>query len=113
MARFTDDDDGVKSGNLYFSALINVESQPQGNVYVMAFVPRTKKSVIIAGINPVELGRVYIGEGSKDDEVKIGVERGAANPVFSDTPLKLNQTYLVVLRYEINSTEKGKDNVYL
>lgn len=39
MARFTDDDDGVKSGNLYFSALINVESQPQGNVYVMAFVP--------------------------------------------------------------------------
>lgn len=113
MARFTDDDDGVKSGNLYFSALINVESQPQGNVYVMAFVPRTKKSVIIAGINPVELGRVYIGEGSKDDEVKIGVERGAANPVFSDTPLKLNQTYLVVLKYEINSTEKGKDNVYL
>lgn len=113
MARFTDDDDGVKSGNLYFSALINVESQPQGNVYVMAFVPRTKKSVIIAGINPVELGRVYIGEGSNDDEVKIGVERGAANPVFSDTPLKLNQTYLVVLRYEINSTEKGKDNVYL
>lgn len=113
MARFTDDDDGVKSGNLYFSALINVESQPQGNVYVMAFVPRTKKSVIIAGINPVELGRVYIGEGSNDDEVKIGVERGSANPVFSDTPLKLNQTYLVVLRYEINSTEKGKDNVYL
>lgn len=113
MARFTDDDDGVKSGNLYFSALINVESQPQGNVYVMAFVPRTKKSVIIAGINPVELGRVYIGEGSNDDEVKIGVERGAANPVFSDTPLKLNQTYLVVLKYEINSTEKGKDNVYL
>lgn len=113
MARFTDDDDGVKSGNLYFSALINVESQPQGNVYVMAFVPRTKKSVIIAGINPVELGRVYIGEGSNDDEVKTGVERGAANPVFSDTPLKLNQTYLVVLKYEINSTEKGKDNVYL
>ena len=113
MARFTDDDDGVKSGNLYFSALINVESQPQGNVYVMAFVPRTKKSVIIAGINPVELGRVYIGEGNNDDEVKIGVERGSANPVFSDTPLKLNQTYLVVLRYEINSTEKGKDNVYL
>lgn len=49
MTRFTDDDEGVKSGNLYFSALINVESQPQGNVYVMAFVPRTKKSVIAAG----------------------------------------------------------------
>lgn len=113
MMRFTDDDEGVKSGNLYFSALINVESQPQGNVYVMAFVPRTKKSVIAAGINPVELGRLFIGEGTSDDEVKIGVERGAANPVFSDTPLKLNQTYLVVLRYEINSQDKGKDNVYL
>lgn len=97
MVKFTDNADGVKSGNIYFSALINVEAQPKGNVYVMSFVPRTKASEIAGGIAPTELGRLYIGEGDNADEVKVGIERGANNPVFATSPLKLNQTYLVVL----------------
>ena len=113
MVRFTDDDEGIKSGNVYFSAVINVESQPSGNVYVLALVPRTMKSVIAEGMNPVELGRLFIGKGDNDDEVKVGVERGGAKPVYSETPLKLNQNYLVVLKFEINAVDKGKDNVYL
>lgn len=111
MKRFTDNDDGIKTGNLYFSALINVEAAPaKGEVYSMAFVPRTKKSVIAEGINPVELGRLFFTKGENADDVKIGIERGGKNPVYSATPLKLNQTYLVVLRYEVNA---GGDNVYL
>ena len=113
MVRFTDDDEGVKSGNVYFSAVINVESQPSGNCYVLALAPRTNKSVITEGINPVELGRLYIGKGDNDDEVKVGVERGGAKPVYSANPLKLNQAYLVVLRYEINAQNPKYDNVYL
>lgn len=113
MVKFTDNADGVKSGNLYFSALINVEAQPKGNVYVMSFVPRTKTSEIAGGIAPTELGRLYIGEGDNADEVKVGIERGANNPVFATSPLKLNQTYLVVLRYEINAANPRQDNIYL
>lgn len=113
MVKFTDNADGVKSGNLYFSALINVEAQPKGNVYVMSFVPRTKASEIAEGITPTELGRLYIGESTNADEVKVGIERGAANPVFATAPLKLNQTYLVVLRYEINAANPRQDNIYL
>ena len=113
MVRFTDDDEGVKSGNVYFSAVINVESQPSGNAYVLALAPRTKKSVIAEGMNPVELGRLFIGKGDNDDEVKVGVERGGSNPVYSANPLKLNQTYLVVLRFEINAQNPKYDNVYL
>lgn len=113
MVKFTDNADGVKSGNLYFSALINVEAQPKGNVYVMSFVPRTKASEIAGGIAPTELGRLYIGEGDNADEVKVGIERGANNPVFATSPLKLNQTYLVVLRYEINAANPRQDNIYL
>ncbi len=113
MVKFTDNADGVKSGNLYFSALINVEAQPKGNVYVMSFVPRTKASEIAEGIAPTELGRLYIGESTNADEVKVGIERGAANPVFATAPLKLNQTYLVVLRYEINAANPRQDNIYL
>ncbi|WP_418938075.1 hypothetical protein [Leyella stercorea] len=59
MVKFTDNADGVKSGNLYFSALINVDAQPKGNVYVMSFVPRTKASEIAGGIAPTELARVH------------------------------------------------------
>lgn len=113
MVKFTDNADGVKSGNLYFSALINVEAQPKGKVYVMSFVPRTKASEIAEGIAPTELGRLYIGESTNADEVKVGIERGAANPVFATAPLKLNQTYLVVLRYEINAANPRQDNIYL
>ena len=113
MVRFTDDDEGVKSGNVYFSAVINVESQPKGNCYVMALAPRTKNSVIAEGINPVEIGRLFIGQGDNDDEVKVGIERGGSKPVFASAPLKLGQSYLVVLRLEINTASKGKDNVYL
>ncbi len=113
QARFTDDDEGIKSGNLYFSALVSVESQPTGNVYVLAFVPRTKAAVVGEGTSGVELGRLYIGKGDSDDAVKVGVERGGAKPVFSDTQLKIGETYLVVVRYEINATTKSKDNVYL
>ena len=113
MVKFTDNADGVKSGNLYFSALINVVAQPKGKVYVMSFVPRTKASEIAEGIAPTELGRLYIGESANADEVLVGIERGAANPVFATTPLKLNQTYLVVLRYEINAANPRQDNIYL
>lgn len=113
VARFTDNDDGVKTGNLYFSALVNVESQPKGNVYVLAFVPRTKKAVVGEGATGTELGRLFIGQGDTDDAVKVGVERGATKPVFSDTQLKIGETYLLVVRYEVNTTTTGKDNVYL
>lgn len=70
-------------------------------------------SEIAGGIAPTELGRLYIGEGDNTDEVKVGIERGANNPVFATAPLKLNQTYLVVLRYEINAANPRQDNIYL
>lgn len=111
--RFTDNDEGIKEGNVYFSALINVEACPKGNVYSLALEPRTKKSVIAEGISPTELGRVFFAPADNADEVKIGVERGASSPVFAAEPLKLGQTYLVVMRYEINAVDKGLDNVYL
>ena len=113
MVRFTDDDEGIKSGNVYFSAVLPFSLPPSLPVYVLALVPRTMKSVIAEGMNPVELGRLFIGKGDNDDEVKVGVERGGAKPVYSETPLKLNQNYLVVLKFEINAVDKGKDNVYL
>ncbi len=110
-ARFTDNDEGIKTGSIYMSALINVESQPSKDCYVLALEPRTRSSVVAEGTNPTELGRVYIGKSENADEFKIGVERGGAKPVYSKESYKLGQTYLVVLHYEIKAEQK--DNVYL
>lgn len=113
MVRFCDDADGIKEGNLYYSTLINVEAQPSGNCYVMGFVPRTRTSELKEGLNPTELGRLFIGKGDNSDEVKLGIERGGAKPDFYSEPLKLGQTYLVVVRYQINSITPKSDLVYL
>ncbi len=115
--RFDEDDNGVLEGNIYYSALINIEEQPTGDCYPMALTLRTKASVVAEGKSGIDLGRLYLGKGNADDEVKVGIERGGTKVVYSSTPLKLNQTYLVVVRYEIQPNPEysgqGLDNVYL
>ena len=113
QARFTDEETGILTGNVYVSALVNVEAQPSGNCYVLGIVPRTARSVVADGTNGTELGRLFIGKTDVADEYKIGIERGGAKPVFADGTYKLGQTYLVVLRYEIDAAHSGGDNVYL
>lgn len=113
MVRFAEEDASIKEGNLYFSALINVEKQPTGKVYSLSLLTRTKRIAIEEGKSPNEFGRIFFAPADNTDEVKIGVERGGANPAYAAEPLKLGKTYLVVMRYEINATEQGKDNVYL
>lgn len=110
---FTDDDKGILTGNVYVSALVNVEAQPSGNCYVLGIVPRTARSVVADGTNGTELGRLFIGKTDVADEYKIGIERGSAKPVFAEGTYKLGQTYLIVLRYEIDAAHSGGDNVYL
>ena len=113
MVRFAEEDASIKEGNLYFSALINVEKQPTGKVYSLSLLTRTKRIALEEGKSPNEFGRIFFAPADNTDEVKIGVERGGANPAYATEPLKLGKTYLVVMRYEINATEQGKDNVYL
>lgn len=113
QCRFTTDDDGVKTGTLYYSALINVESQPSKGSYVMSLVLRTKTSVVTEGKNGIDLGRLFIDKGTADDEVLVGIERGGSKPEYSATPLKIGQTYLVVVKYKISETGGGTDDVFL
>ena len=113
MVRFAEDDASIKEGNLYFSALINVEKQPTGKVYSLSLLTRTKRIALEEGKSPNEFGRIFFAPADNADEVNIGVERGSADPSYAAEPLKLGKTYLVVMRYEISTTEQGKDNVYL
>lgn len=40
IARFDPNDEGVKTGTLYYSALVNVEEVPSGPIYVMSLVAK-------------------------------------------------------------------------
>lgn len=115
QARFTTNDDGVLNGNIYYSALVNIEKAPSKDSYIMGLVLRTKASVVTDTKNGIDLGRLFIGKSENDDEVKVGIERGGTKAVYASTALKLNQTYLVVVRYEISNADPktGADNVYL
>lgn len=45
--RFTDNDEGIKEGNVYFSALINVEACPKA-MYILWRLSREPRSLVIA-----------------------------------------------------------------
>ena len=114
LVRFDPNDDGVKQGCVYYSALIRVTEAPQkGNAYVMALLPRTKSSVIQGNMSPTELGRLFIGTGSDATHFKMGVDRGAQNPVMAGTEYETGKTYLIVVKYQIKTDGMAGDMVYL
>lgn len=111
LVRFDPNDDGVTSGNVYYSALINVSEAPSAAVYSMTLLSRAKSYVVQDGKSPSELGRLFFDKGDSDGQFKLGVERGSGKPVFADASYEVGKTYLVVVKYEINETEKGVDKV--
>lgn len=113
VARFDKNDDGVKTGTLYYSALINVSKEPTGPIYVMSLVVRTKSSTVADGKSGTELGRLYVDKTDDEGKYRLGVERGAANPVFAPNTFNTNETYLVVVKYEIGAAGERLDRVSL
>lgn len=113
VARFDPNDDGVKEGNLYYSALINVSKEPTGPIYVMSLVVRTKSSPVADGKTGTELGRLYIDKADEEGKYRLGVERGAADPTFAGQTFSTGQTYLIVVKYEIGAAGERQDGVSL
>lgn len=109
--RFDNSEKGTLAGNVYYSALINIEEQPTDKCYPIALTARSGSYEVSEGRNGLELGRLFINKGDNAGEVKVGIERGGTSAVYSATPLKLNQTYLVVVRFEVQPV--CHDNVYL
>lgn len=114
VKRFTDEEDGITSGTVYYSALINVEKAPTGNVYVMTFIPKKKGTNVQDGIGTTELGRLFIGKSDNDNEVKVGISRGSTTAEFATQTLEIGRTYLVVVKYVIKALGlQGEQDVYL
>lgn len=112
LIRFDPSENGVTSGTIYYSALVNVTTEPSGAVYSMSLLTRTKSYVVTDGKTPTELGRIFFDKGSAKGKFKLGVDRGASNPVFCSTEYDTGKTYLVVLKYEL-AEDKTQDKLSL
>lgn len=113
LVRFDPSEEGIKTGTMYYSALINVSEAPSGPVYVMALLARTFSSVVKDGTSPTELGRLYIDVGDDEGHYKLGVERGSTKAVYANRSFNIGETYLVVVKYEIGAAGERYDGVTL
>lgn len=119
--RFDPSDEGIKSGYVYYAALINVtklptQEAPSSQNYVMSLLVRTKKYNVgeaDAGkyFSSTELGRLFIVKAD-DNSYKIGISRGSATAVLAEGTFALNTTQLVVVKYGVKTSD-GKDEVKL
>lgn len=119
--RFDSNDEGIKSGYVYYAALINVTKLPTQDAassqnYVMSLLVRTKNYNVgeaAAGkyFSSTELGRLFIVKVD-DNSYKIGISRGSSTAVLAEGTFALNTTQLVVVKYGVKTSD-GKDEVKL
>lgn len=109
LVRFDSPADGITSGNLYYAVLLRVEAAPATAGYSMTLLTRSKSNEVKPGTSPGEYGRLYFNKGADEQHFKLGVERGSAKPVYSQTEYEVGKTYLVVVKYameEVTDNEK-------
>ena len=92
--------DRILSGAVYVSALISVQTAPTGDVYALSLI-----SPVSSGFTDKSSGtdnaRMFLCKGDTEGSFKVGVGKNAANATSKSADLKLNTTYLVVMKYEI------------
>lgn len=109
---FREPESAIKSGAVYYSALIKVESAKEKANYIMSFVQKGW-SDLADGKNGTELGRLFIQEGSNENKFKFGVDRAGTKPTMTTEEFDLNTVYLVIVKYQISSNKEINDVVSL
>ncbi len=103
VAKFTEGDDAIKEGALYFSALINVkqvDDAEKGN-YFICFVQKVGATTNVGdGKSGTEFGKLLALKGSGENKFKLGVDRYSIKTVFTEEEYDINKTYLVILKYQ-------------
>jgi hypothetical protein len=94
-----------ESGTFYLSLLIKVEdaTTSQGGKEIIEFATSTLNRYA---------GKLYMKEVVKDTSFKFGLSKTSDEPLFIDTVFSYNKTYLVVIKYILNSGS-GNDRASL
>lgn len=91
------------SGSLYASTLVNVSAASSGGDYFFHLGPNTMGTTF--------RGRVFVK--SVTGGIQFGVSNAGGAVVYSSTVYDLNTTYLLVLKYDINSTALDAAKIYI
>ncbi len=89
LVRFDPSEEGIKSGTIYYSALINVSEAPTGPVYVMTLLARTFSSVVKDGTSPTEFGRLYVNTGDDEGDIISWVLNAEVQKPFMQTEISI------------------------
>ena len=100
VKKFTEGSEAITSGTLYYSALIQVKSAEEKENSILAFISKTYSSDVADGKKGNEYGKLFVNKGSNEGKVTMGVERYMLSPAMTTEEYNLNQTYLVVVKYE-------------
>lgn len=101
VAKFTEGDDAIKDGTLYFSALINIKQAEDVANHFICFVQKVSATTNVGdGRSGTEFGKLFIMRGSTESKFKFGIDRGGLTPTFIETEYDLNTTYLIVFKYK-------------
>ena len=100
VKKFTEGSEAITSGTLYYSALIQVKSAEEEGNSILAFVQKTYSSDVADGKKGNEYGKLFVKKGSNDSKFTLGVERYLLSPAMTAEEYDINQTYLVVVKYE-------------
>lgn len=100
VAKFTKGDEAITSGTLYYSALIQVKKAEIKENSVLAFIQKTYSSNVADGKKGNEYAKLFIAQGETEGKFKLGVERYMLKPTMAAEEFNLNQTYLIVVKYQ-------------
>ena len=100
VKKFTEGSEAITSGTLYYSALIQVKSAEEKENSILAFISKTYSSNVADGKRGNEYGKLFVKKGSSEGKFTLGVERYSLSPAMTTEEYELNQTYLVVVKYE-------------
>jgi hypothetical protein len=92
-------DDGITSGSIYMSALVNV-SKVEGEQYFLTFDGSTASSAIAAGKSTSNNWRLFVSPSANDGKFYFGIAKNKTSATEKTAEYSLNTTYLVVLKYE-------------
>lgn len=105
---------GITSGNVYYSALVNIDSIGHDNQFFMTLLKRSSASSSWdEQSSGREIGRLY--SKSSGEGYQLGVNVGSTNSqtAYAEQVLEFGKTYLVVVKYSVDPNLKGADNMQL
>lgn len=110
--KFTNGDDKIIDGAIYFSALMKVEDISEISPgYFMCLTGGNSTGSVTDGKSGSECGRLFVKPAS-EGKFFFGISRSGATPVCTTQEYSFGTTYLVVLKYEFVEGNTN-DKVYI